>query len=291
MALHDLLALQDAGGDRFFGPTRKVGRSRPFGGHLLAQTMIAACRTVDTDVPPHSLQMGFFRSGTIDDPIGYEVERLRDGRRFAARQVRATQNGSLLTMAQVSFQHREQGAEYQERMPDVPPPDGLPSEADLRAQAFAEADVAWCLSPLFPDLDCEVRPVQPRNFIDPDPVEPRLDLWTRFTEEPRPDERAAFVACLSDVLLLSAALLPHGISWSTTPVEGSTLNHALWLHEVGDLGGWMLWSLRTLWTGGTRALVRGQLWSRDGRLIATAMQEGLIRISGPTATRPAEPTE
>lgn len=277
MELRELLNLQPVEGDVYLGPTSPAGWRRPFGGHLLAQALAAASATVETQWPPHHLQMTFLRSGAIGSPIRYSVERLRDGRRFATRRVVAHQHGHGLAEAMISFQLPEPGLNYHGPMPDVPPPDDLPREADLRRHALMIEGVEWCLSPVMPDLHCELRPVQPRDFIDPAPMSPELDLWVRFTEAADPAEAPSFIASLSDVLLLSTTLLPHGISWSTTPVEGSTLNHMLWLHEALPADEWLLWSLKALWTGSTRGLAQGQLWSRDARLIATAMQEGLVR--------------
>lgn len=278
MLLHDLLTLEPGQNDVFQGRVSTGGWRRPFGGHLLAQALAAASATVEAGWPPHNLQMTFLRSGALDAPIDYVVERLRDGRRFATRRVTARQHGHHLVEALISFQLPEAGLNFHAAMPDVPPPDGLPDEAVLRAHAFATRDVDWCLSPVMPDLHCEIRPIQPRNFIDPPPMPPELDLWIRFKERADSARTPCYIASLSDVLLLSTTLLPHGLSWCTTPVEGSTLNHSLWFHEALPPDEWLLWSLRALWTGHTRGLAQGHLWRRDGSLIATAMQEGLVRL-------------
>lgn len=270
------LARQDDG--RFIGHLPTKGWRRPFGGYLLAQLVTAASATLDGDRLPHSLQAQFVRAGRVGDPFEYQVESSGDGRRFSSRRVTARQGRRVLVEALVSFQEPATGFDYHRAAPEAPGPDGLRSEASLREDVLQRDDVKWFVSPAFADVPVEMRPVQARNFIDPQPTAPRLDFWMRPLQPIAPANRRAFVACLSDTMLLATTILPHGVTWMTTPMEGVTLNHSLWFHEEPSFDDWVLWSIDGLWTGGTRGLARGSLWTRDGRLIATAMQEGLVRL-------------
>lgn len=278
MQLDDLLDLKRMEDGAFCAETPTGQWRRPFGGHLLAQSLAAGRLTVDTDKAIHNMQTQFLRSGRAGQPIHYHVEELREGKRFATRRVSSMQEDRILTESLLSFHMPEPGLDYQPPLPPLPLPDNLPTEQELRHAAAASSNVQWCLPPLLPDLPVELRPVQERNFIDPPKLPGRLDFWARPNQPVAHANGDAFVACLTDVMLLSAVLLPHGISWSTTPVEGSTLNHSLWFHRAAPLSGWLLWSMEVEWTGATRGLVHGRLWSAEGELIASAMQEGLVRV-------------
>ncbi len=291
MILDQIIQLEQLPDGDWQAPTPAEGWRRPFGGHLLAQTLAAAERSVPSGKVIHNMQTQFIRSGRSGLPIRYRCEALHDGSRFAIRRVVAMQEDRVLTESLASFQLPEAGLDHQPDLPQVPAPDLLPSEQRLRHEAAALEGVEWCLSPLLPVLPVEMRPVQERDFVAPARQPGRLDLWMRADQPVAPANGNAFAACISDILLLSVALLPHGISWCTTPVEGSTLNHSLWFHRPVPTDGWLLWSLEVEWTGATRGLAKGTLWTADGLLLATAMQEGLIRLRGPegrTTTLPAE---
>lgn len=279
MKLAELLTLAPETGDRFRSLRSAGGGTRMFGGQVVAQALIAALHTVPDARPAHSIHAHFLRAGDSDGEMEFEVDRLRDGRSFATRQVTALQAGRKLLVATVSCHVEEDGLEHQYAMPEVPGPEGLRSEQDIREEALAAANVEW-QGPLAMGLKVELRPVTPRNFVNPDKRPPIQHFWARPTG-PVPDDammRQAVLTYISDMMLLSTALLPHGIYWSTTPMDSASLDHAVWFHRPARFDDWMLWSIETPWTGSARGFARGAFYDRQGRLIASVAQEGLMRL-------------
>ncbi|MBV9842293.1 MAG: thioesterase family protein [Sphingomonadaceae bacterium] len=244
----------------------------------MAQALVAALSTV-ADRPAHSLHGHFLRAGDGGGEMLFEVEMLREGRSFSTRQVTALQDGRKLFIAIVSAQSEEEGLVHQYPMPQVPSPDGLRSERDLRAEALATPGVAWA-GPIAFDAPIELRPVTPRDFVNPSKSAPVQHFWVRPTVSisRNPIMAQAVLAYISDMMLLSTGLLPHGIYWSTTAMDSASLDHTIWFHGQPNFDDWTLWSLETPWTGGSRALARGTFYDRTGRMIGSVAQEGLLRL-------------
>lgn len=276
-----LLTLEQDGEARFVSPHTDASGYRVFGGQVLAQALMAALATVDDGRPAHSLHAHFLRAGDGAVPIEYSVERLRDGRSFSTRQVTARQAGKVLLVATVSCHVTEKaGLEHQVPMPDVAQPESLRSETDIRLEALQRTDVEWLGPLVMSHHRAELRPVAPRDFAEPKVSPPHQHFWVRPIGA-IPDDwrlRQGVLAYVSDMMLLSTALLPHGIYWATTAMDSASLDHALWFHALPDFDDWLLWSIETPWTGAARGLTQGRFFSREGTLLASAAQEGLLRL-------------
>ena len=275
-----LLTLEMTDWRKFRSTVPGAPAGRLFGGQVLGQALMAGLLTVEDDRPAHSMHAHFLKAGSNPDLTDYEVTPLNDGRSFSARQVVATQHGRTLLHATISCHSQEPGLEHQDAMPDVPGPEGLRSENLIREEALAEPGIEW-VGPLSTrNLRMDLHPITPRNFVRPEVMPPLQHFWLRppdlVPSDPR--LRQAMLAYFSDAMLLSTTLLPHGVYWSTTPLDNASLDHSLWLHAVPDFNDWLLWTIDTGWSGGARGLARGRFFSRDGRLLATVMQEGLIRV-------------
>jgi acyl-CoA thioesterase-2 len=278
MDLAELLTLRPDGEDRFRSADVVGGGTRAFGGQVVAQALVAALNTLDGR-PAHSLHAHFLRAGDSGGHMVFEVERLRDGRSFATRQVKALQAGRMLLVATVSAHAEEEGLDHQFPIPEVPGPEGLRSELEVREEAMADPAARFVNTLKLQNL-VELRPVTPRNFVTPDRRPPIQHFWVRPTA-PLPDDPTiaqAVLTYISDMMLLSTALLPHGIYWATTAMDSASLDHAIWFHRSPRFDDWLLWSLETPWTGAARGLTRGTFYNRSGQLIASVAQEGLMRV-------------
>lgn len=272
-----LLELEDKGGDTFFSQPTGGSDFRLFGGQVMAQALRAAMATVADDRLAHSLHAYFLRQGNPQLPITYAVERLRDGGSFSTRTLIARQADKPIFSMSASFQTEEQGWEHQLEMAAYPAPETLRSETVIREEQIAGTGLPEDF--LLAHIPVDLRPVQERRYIDPQPSPGRQEFWFKPLV-PLPDDpqlHRIFLAYVSDFLLLSTVLLPHGVHWATTKMQSATIDHSLWLHAQPDLGDWMLYAQEAAWTGQGRGLARGMIYSRDGRLIASMAQEGLIR--------------
>jgi len=279
-ALLASLDLASLDGDRF--ETLSVERARPrlFGGELLAQALVAAGRTVKDRVC-HAHHVHFLLAGNPTRPIEYRVRRVRDGRRFALRQVSAWQDEREILLASVSFTAESDHArEHQhEGMPEVPGPEGLRTEHDYRMEAerwMRPEDRPWLLDP----RGVEIRQVRPVPLFDPPPLPPVAHTWLRATSR-LPDDplvHAAVLAYASDATLLDIACYPHGVSWIDPRVEQASLDHAMWFHRPFRADEWLLYAQVVPTVAGGRALAQGRVFTRDGALVASVTQEGLSRI-------------
>jgi len=243
---------------------------RVFGGQVLAQALVAATRTAPPDRLCHSLHAYFLRAGDPAAPILYEVDRSRDGGSFSVRRVVAIQHGEQIFVLSSSFQKPEGGFEHQAVMPQVPPPESL-------ADGLSEGD-ATLLKGLWRSRPFEFRPVLPRGLGDR-PARPALDhIWFRAAEplEGSPTLHQAFLAFASDMSLLDTALLPHGKGLFSN-VQVASLDHAMWFHRPFRADDWLLYSQDSPAAFGARGFSRGLIFTRDGTLIASVAQEGLIR--------------
>lgn len=275
--LIDLLDVEEIDSDLFRGGRQPGGVGRVFGGQVIAQALQAAQRCVEGKAA-HSLHAYFMRPGDEDFPIMYRVVRDFDGRSFATRRVIASQRGMPILNLAASFQAPEDGVAHQDAMPDVPAPEDLRSEAELRdmlAGRVPEGVSQYLLRP----RPIEIRPVDPAIWFRPQPSEPKQFSWFRLVA-PAPDDPAlhrAILAYASDMMLLGTSMLPHGINWMMPGVQSASLDHALWLHEPFRTDDWLLYACDSDWAGHARGLNRGRIFSRDGTLVASVAQEGLIR--------------
>lgn len=276
--LVDLLDVETIDTDLYRGARQPGGVGRVFGGQVIAQALQAAQRSVEAPKVAHSLHAYFMRPGSEDHPIIYRVVRDFDGRSFANRRVIAMQRGAPILNMIASFQTPEDGLAHQAPMPDVPPPEALKSESELREEIRDR--VPEKLRRFFLRArPIEIRPVDPREWFAPDPREPVQHSWVRVVA-PLADDPAlhrAMLAYASDMTLLGTCMLPHGVTWMDGSVQTASLDHALWLHEPFRADEWLLYTCDSPWSGHARGHNHGRIYTQDGRLVASAAQEGLIR--------------
>jgi len=277
--LVELLQLERLEDNLFRGQSRDIGTRFVFGGQVLGQALSAAQQTVDAARQAHSLHAYFLRAGDIQAPIVYHVERTRDGGSFSSRRVIAIQHGAPILDGAISFQVAEQGVEHQTSMPEVPAPEDIAVQAPLPVDELKRLPIKlqrW----LGVDGPFEFRQVWPRDEIHPIKRPPYQQIWFRLTAEidDAPALHRAMLAYASDFHLIGTATLPHGISYLTHNVQMASLDHALWFHRPFRIDEWLLYSFDSPTAQGGRGLARGQIFSRDGRLVASTTQEGLIRV-------------
>ena len=278
--LLDLLDLDPAGEDRFQGASPKVGPQRVFGGQVAAQALVAAGRTVDPGRTVHSLHGYFVRPGDPTVPITYQVEDIRDGRSFSVRRSVASQHGKTIFFMSASFHVREEGLDH--RMPappEVPQPEEVPTMAE-RLSRYPERLGIWGLIP----RPIDVRYVGEPGWVRPGdrPAETRQRVWMRIDGK-LPDDpllHACLLTYASDLTLLDSVLSAHGEVWGPGGFVGASLDHALWLHRPFRADEWFLYDCWSPSASGGRGLATGQMFGRDGSLIASATQEGLLRRVG-----------
>jgi len=262
----------------FRGESRDIGTPRVFGGQVLAQSVIAASRTVDEGII-HSLHAYFLRAGDAKAPIVYDVDRNRDGRSFKSRRVVAIQHGRPIFTLAASFQLEQEGLEHQFEMPDVPMPEDLPSESNVPEEQLQQ--VPQLLRRWFTRTGpFDFRPVKKVDVFNPRPLPPRQDIWFRLNEKiDAPDLiHRALMAYASDFHLVGTATLPHGISFIQEDLMMASLDHAMWFHRPARVDDWLLYSCDSPSSSGGRGLARGSIFDRSGRLVASAIQEGMIRV-------------
>jgi acyl-CoA thioesterase II len=286
-ALQDVLAILDLEPlevNLFRGRSPQSRWQRVFGGQVIGQALVAACRTVD-DVeqrPPHSLHAYFLLGGDPKVPIIYEVDRIRDGKSFTTRRVMAIQHGRAIFSMEVSFHGAEEGLSHQFPMPDVPKPDALPSDTEVRDRVLS----------LMPDpvrryydreRPIELRPVEYGRYLGEKLEGGRFHMWIRATER-LPDEPAihqCVLAYASDMTLLDAALIPHGRTVFHQDIMAASLDHALWFHRPFRADEWLLYAQDSPNLSGARGFSRGLIFALDGTLVASVAQEGLLRQRRP----------
>ena len=281
-----LLELERIEENIFRGDSRDIGSPQVFGGQVLGQALSAAQLTVEGRVA-HSLHAYFLRRGDINAPIIYEVDRQRDGGSFSSRRVVAIQHGRPILNLAASFQVPETGLEHGATMPGVPGPDGL---EDVTHMAKGNLDKIPLMMRRFltSARPFEFRPVEPVKFDNLEAREPEKHVWIRAVDE-LPDSQALhqnLLAYVSDYELLGAATLPHGLSFSRGNVIMASLDHALWFHREVRVDDWLLYAMDSPNAGSARGFARGRLFSRDGKLVASTAQEGLIRLVDPEKVKP-----
>jgi len=250
---------------------------RVFGGQVAGQALVAAGRTVPSERKVHSLHAYFIRPGDPSIPIVYEVDRIRDGRSFTTRRVVGVQRGKAIFALSASFQEPEPGVTHAEGMPDVPPPEGLPSRRESMRE-IADKLGAMATMP---------RPIDIRYVTDPPweqrgkANEGRNQVWMR-ADGTLPDDELLHVCVLtyaSDMTLLDSILVRHGVYWGFDQVMGASLDHALWFHRPFRADEWFLYDSFSPSASGARGLATGRFFAQDGTLLATVVQEGLLRIT------------
>lgn len=250
---------------------------RVFGGQVVSQALAAAYRTVEGRAC-HSLHSYFIRPGDPSMPIIYEVDRARDGGSFTTRRVIAIQKGRQIFNLAASFHIEEASPTHQHSMPDVPGPEGLISREEQRL-SMADRVPAERRADFLRPSPIEVRVVGAYDYFDPEPASDANALWFRLVRpvEATPAQHQCLLAYASDMNLLGSAMRPHGESWFTGRVMTASLDHAMWFHRALDFGTWHLYAMDAPWSGGARGFNRGTIYAQDGTLVASTVQEGLIR--------------
>lgn len=278
--LLELLDLEPLEVNMFRGRSPQSGWQRVFGGQVIGQALVAACRSVEevNERPPHSLHAYFLLAGDPKVPIIYQAERIRDGKSFATRRVVAIQHGHAIFIMSVSFQRKEPGLSHQFRMPKVTAPEDLPKESELRKT----------IMPMMPsavrayfqrERPIELRPVEFDRYLGKKEPHGRFHLWIR-TNRPLPDDPAIHLCVLayaSDMAVLDAAMIPHGRTLFEKSIMAASLDHAMWFHRPCRADEWLLYSQDSPSSSGARGFARGLIFARDGTLVASVAQEGLIR--------------
>jgi acyl-CoA thioesterase-2 len=277
----DLLALLDLERlehDIYRGTNRDIGSGRVFGGQVMAQALVAARRTVEEEREAHSLHGYFILPGDLTAPIVYFVDRLRDGKSFTTRRVTAIQHGRAIFNASISFQVAESGPEHQLGMPEVSPPEELTRELDLLRE-MADRIPEPLRPVLTQDRPIDFRPVSPLDPFEPEPRPPVRHVWLRALGAVGDAalNHQAVLAYASDYGLLGTALQPHGMSVRSPNLQVASLDHAVWFHRAFRVDEWLLYAMDSPVASGARAFTRGCFFTRDGKLVASAAQEGLVR--------------
>jgi acyl-CoA thioesterase-2 len=264
----------------FRGLSPQVGWQRVFGGQVIGQALVAASRTVPEGWLAHSLHGYFMRPGDPAVPIIYEVARDRDGRSFVTRRVSAIQHGAPIFTMAASFHRRETGFEHQLPMPRVPDPEDLPGEKEMLAR-HAERMPANMRRYFSRERPIELRPTRPMHYLEPEAgLAPLQNVWIRATA-PLPDDRAlhqCVLAYASDMTILDTALVAHRRSFFDADLMLASLDHALWFHRDFRADEWLLYAQDSPSASGALGFTRGLIFTRDGRLVASVTQEGLIRL-------------
>jgi acyl-CoA thioesterase II len=275
-----ILDLENLEQNLFRGRSPQVGWQRVFGGQVIAQALIAAQRTVDSNRHVHSLHCYFMRPGDPAVPIIYEVDRIRDGGTFTTRRVVAIQHGQAIFALSASFQIDEQGLDHQIPMPlNVPDPDTLLSDRDFRDK-YLEASPPHIRRFFERERPFEMKPVSLNHYFSKEKLEPQQNVWFKAVGD-APDDRAiqcAMLAYFSDMTLLDATLFAHGRSIFEPDLQVASLDHSMWFHRPVNLDEWLLYTQDSPSASGGRGFARGSIYTRSGVLVASTAQEGLIRI-------------
>lgn len=277
--LVDLLTLEKLEENIYRGISRNLVGKRVFGGQVLGQALRAASYT--TDRPAHSLHAYFLYGGDINAPIIYEVDRLRDGKSFVSRQVRAIQHGRVIFSAMVSFANPEEGLNYQHQEPEYPAPETLKSENELKEGIlnFVPENVR---ASFMRERHVEIRPIDPVNPFQPQPEAPYNAHYIR-THDRIPKQlddialHQAIVAFYSDFTLMTTALGPHGLSYISPSLQCASIDHAIYFHRPLRADEWMLYDMEATVSAASRGLNFGRMW-QNGQLVCSTVQEGLIRL-------------
>lgn len=264
-------------GDEFEGPSQWMPHGRVYGGQVLAQALVAAIRTVDEERVLHSTHCYFLRPGDISLPIRFQVDRIHDGRSFSTRRSQAFQHGVPILSLIASFQRPDDGFDHQADMPgDIPPPESLPSDEEMLAHIDHPVARHWATGRPF-----DMRHVDPNIFVTHrGDLSARQAVWLkakgRMPDDPQL-HRAA-LAYASDYTILESVLRRHGVTWIHPGISIASLDHAMWWHRFARVDEWLLYVQESPNAIGGRGLAHGRIYTRDGMLVASVAQEGMIRV-------------
>jgi acyl-CoA thioesterase-2 len=282
-SLLSALDLTDTGArtseDIFTGPSQWMPHGRVFGGQVLAQSLVAAIRTVPDERIVHSMHAYFLRPGDVNLPITFSVDRIHDGRSFSARRTQAYQEGVPILSMNASFQDEDDGLNHQVEMPtDLPEPESLTNSATILDDVDHPVARYWARD----------RPFDMRHI--PSPIYLKVEgehvahqaIWIKAVG-PLPDDRnlhRAALAYASDYSILESIMRRHGVSWATKGLKAASLDHAMWWHRFGRVDDWLLYTQESPSATGGRGLSLGRIYNRDGVLLASVAQEGMVRVPG-----------
>ncbi|MCX2180015.1 acyl-CoA thioesterase II [Streptomyces sp. SKN60] len=278
-ALLDLLDLERIERDIFRGESRSALVPRVFGGQVAAQALVAAGRTVPADRLAHSLHAYFLRPGDPGAPIVYNVDRIRDGRSFTTRRVVAVQHGQPIFHLSASFQTYEEGLDHQADMPPAPDPESLPTPAEMLPRHLPR-EVADRLIEARAAVDLRYAETPPWGTVG-EPREPRSQVWFRTNGKLADDPllHVVLATYVSDMTLLDSVLLAHGRGgWAVGDVVGASLDHAMWFHRPFRADEWLLYDQESPTASGGRGLGQARIYTQDGRLAISVIQEGVVRV-------------
>ncbi|OJX81583.1 MAG: acyl-CoA thioesterase II [Leifsonia sp. 71-9] len=263
--------------DIFTGPSQWMPLGRVFGGQVLAQSIVAATRTVSEDRGIHSMHGYFLRPGDVNLPITFSVDRIHDGRSFSTRRTQAYQNGLPILSMIASFQDEDEGLEHQVTMPEgLPEPESLPSSADSLEDVRHPVAQYWASQRPF-DMRHVTSPVY--LSVEGDHVAHQA-VWFRAIGE-LPDDPAlhrAALAYASDYTIMESIMRRHGVAWANPGLKAASLDHAMWWHRPARVDEWLLYTQESPSASGGRGLAQGRIYSRDGRLVASVAQEAMVRV-------------
>ena len=273
-----LLSLERIEENLYRGQSQDLGWGTVYGGQVIGQALFAALHTVPVDRPVHSLHAYFLRPGDVAAPIVYDVDRSRDGSSFTTRRVKAIQHGQPIFDMSASFQKVEPGFEHQADMPEVPPPEDLPTDQE-RLRAHASKLPQFMRERILAERPIEVRTVGEPDLMPDGPLPPRRAVWLKATHAlpGTPGLHQALLAYASDFSFITTALKPHGVTWLTPGMQVASVDHSVWFHAPFRADEWLLHVMESPRAAGARGLVHGRVYSRDGRLVASTSQEGLMR--------------
>lgn len=284
--LLEILGLERIEENLFRGQSQDLGWGRVFGGQVVGQALSAAGQTVPAGRVVHSMQGYFLRPGDARRPVVYTVDPIRDGGSFTTRRVVAVQGGKPIFNLAASFQQDEPGFDHQDAMPQTIGPDGLFSEQELARRYLARLPAAvrdrippFMQEQAVADRPIELRPIDPLDPIRPPARPPHRQVWYRAARA-LPDTLSVhqhLLAYASDFSFLTTAMQPHQASWMTPGLQVASLDHAMWFHRPFRMDDWLLYDIESPTASGARGLVRGRFFDRQGRLVASTVQEGLIR--------------
>lgn len=277
--LIDLLTLERIEDGIYRGQSKNLVGKRVFGGQVLGQALRAAAYT--TDRPAHSLHAYFLFAGDVNAPIVYQVERLRDGKSFVSRSVKAIQHGRTIFQAMISFAHAEEGLNYQIAEPDYPKPEQLKSEEELKSSMINFVPENYRQA-FLRRRHIEIIPVNPSNPFDAQPEAPSqahyLRTWDKITgEHDQIAMHQAIAAFCSDFTLMTTCLRPHGLSWISPSLQSASIDHTIYFHHPFRADDWLLHDMEATQTASSRGLNFGRIW-QNGQLVCSTVQEGLIRL-------------
>ena len=276
--LLSLLSLEQIEQGLYRGPSQDLGFKSVFGGQVMGQALSAAKETLAVDRKLHSFHSYFLRPGDASRPIVYEVETIRDGKSFSTRRASAIQYGKTIFYLTASFQTEEAGFEHQDVMPEVPGPEDLVSDLDFYQQ-HADLIPEGLRSKFICEKPIEMRPVDFQNPFKPKVSQAKRYVWFKANGAMPDDLRVHkyLLAYASDFNFLPTALQPHGKSFLAANMQVATIDHAMWFHQDFRFDDWLLYAIDSPSASGGRGLVRGQFFNRAGTLVASTIQEGVIR--------------